>query len=74
MDRARMYYAKQNKSIRERQIPYDITHMWNLRNKTDEHMGVGGRGERETNHKRLLTIEDKLSGDGGRWVGDELDG
>ena len=34
----------------------------------------GGRGERETNHKRLLTIEDKLSGDGGRWVGDELDG
>ena len=39
VDGARMYYAKQNKSIRERQIPYDFTHLWNLRNKTDEHMG-----------------------------------
>ena len=26
------YYAKWNKSIRERQISYDFTHMWNLRN------------------------------------------
>ena len=25
--------------VRERQIPYDLTHMWNLRNKTDEHVG-----------------------------------
>ena len=32
-------YAKQNKSVRERQMPYDFTHMWNLRNKTDEHKG-----------------------------------
>ena len=23
-------------SVRERQIPYDSTHMWNLRNKTNE--------------------------------------
>ena len=29
----RVYYAKQNKSVRERQIPYDFTHMWNLRGK-----------------------------------------
>ena len=36
---ARRYYAKQNKSVRERQISYDFTHMWNLRNKTDEHRG-----------------------------------
>ena len=42
--------------------------MWNLRKKTDEHMGRGKRkkGERETNHKRLLTIENKLRVDGGR--------
>ena len=33
-----------------------------------------GRGDRETNHKRLLTIENKLRVDGGRWVGDGLDG
>ena len=43
MDGARMYYAKQNKSIRERQISYDLTHMWNLRNKTDEHRGKEGK-------------------------------
>ena len=27
---------------------------------TDEHMGSGGREERETNHKSLLMIENKL--------------
>ena len=27
------HYAKWNKQVRERQIPYDFTHMWNLRNK-----------------------------------------
>ena len=26
-------------SQKKRQIPYDFTHMWNLRNKTDEHRG-----------------------------------
>ena len=48
--------------------------MWNLRNKTDEHRGREGKGERQTNHKRLLMIENKLRVDGGRWVGDGLDG
>ena len=44
MDGARVYDAKQSKSVRERQISHDFTHMWNLRNKTDEHMGrVGNR-------------------------------
>ena len=38
MDGTRVYYAKQNKSVREGQI-YDFTHMWNLRCKTDEHKG-----------------------------------
>ena len=37
----------QDTSVRERQIPYDFTHMWNLRSKTDEHMGVGKRKKRE---------------------------
>ena len=39
MDGTREYYAKQNKAVRERQIPYDFTPVWNLRNKTDEHRG-----------------------------------
>ena len=60
--------------VNQRQIPYDFTNMWNLRNKTDEHMGMGDREERETNHKRLLAIENKLRIDGRRWEGDGLDG
>ena len=35
--------AKWYKSVRERQIPYDFTYMWNLRNKTDEHRGREGK-------------------------------
>ena len=27
------YYAEQNKPVRGRQIPYDLTHTWNLMNK-----------------------------------------
>ena len=30
------YYAKWNKLDKERQILYDITYMWNLKNKTNE--------------------------------------
>ena len=47
MDGARVYYAKQNKSVRESQIPYDFIYMWNLKNKTHEHSGM----VREANHK-----------------------
>ena len=34
MDGLGEYYAKWNKSDRERQILYDITYMWNLKNTT----------------------------------------
>ena len=33
MDGPGEHYAKWNKPVRERQIPYDFTHMWNLMNK-----------------------------------------
>ena len=33
MDGPGEYYAKWNKSVRERQTPHDFTHMWNLMNK-----------------------------------------
>ena len=33
MDGPREHYAKWNKPVRERQLPYDLTHMWNLTNK-----------------------------------------
>ena len=36
MDRPRDYHIKQSKSERERQIPYDITYIWNLKYNTNE--------------------------------------
>ena len=33
MDGPGEHYAKWNKPFRERQIPYDFTHMWNVMNK-----------------------------------------
>ena len=35
-DGSRVYYAKWNKSDRERHIPSDFIYMWNLKNKTKE--------------------------------------
>ena len=36
MDGPRDYHTKCNESDRERQIPYDINYMWNLKYGTDE--------------------------------------
>ena len=36
MDGTRGYHPKRGKSERERQIPYDITYMWNLKCNTNE--------------------------------------
>ena len=38
MGGTRGYYAKWNKSDRERQIPYDFTYMWNLKEKVNGQM------------------------------------
>ena len=38
MDATRDYHTKLSKSERERQIPYDITYMWNLKYDTKQHI------------------------------------
>ena len=38
MDGLRDYHNKQSKSVRERQIPYDMSYMWNLKYDTNEHI------------------------------------
>ena len=55
MDGTGGYYAKQNKAVRERQLSYVFTHVWNLRNTTDEPRGREAKikTERETKHERL---------------------
>ena len=39
MDRPRYYNTEWSKSERERQIPHDITHIWNLKYDTNEFIG-----------------------------------
>ena len=36
MDRPIGYYTKGNKSVRERQMPYDLTLMWDVEDKINE--------------------------------------
>ena len=36
MDGPREYYAQWNKPVRERQILYDLTYMWNVMNKIND--------------------------------------
>ena len=54
MDGPRGYNTK---LYRERQTPYDFTHMWNLRNKQTER-----KKKRQTNKQknRFLNIDSKL--------------
>ena len=43
------YYAKQNKSVRERQIlSYNLIHIWNLRNKTSKQRKNRGKPKKQT--------------------------
>ena len=79
MDGTTGYYSKQNKSVRERQVPHDLTHMWNLRNKTEDHRGRERKIKQdeireEINHKKLLTTGDKLRVAGGEGVGNRVTG
>ena len=48
MDRSRAYNAKQTKPVKEGQILYDFTGMWNLRNKTNEQRGKKRQINRKT--------------------------
>jgi len=68
MDRSREYNTKWNKSVRRRQIPYDFTHTWNLRNKTKK-----GQTKKQTPNYRVSTDGDQRAGGCGdgwnRWWG-----
>ena len=49
MDEPKRYYAKWDKLVNERQIPYDFIYMWNLRN-----------GINKQNRNRLIGKDDRL--------------
>ena len=52
-----MYYAKRSNSVKERQILYDLTHMWNLRNKTDDHRGREEKNKTRQNQRGRQTTQ-----------------
>ena len=54
MDGARGYYATCNKSDRERQIPYDLICMWNLKNKTNELTSLKRNRLIDTENKQVV--------------------
>ena len=58
MNGAREYHAKQNKSVRKRQILYDFTHKWNLRNKTSK----GETKKEGQTRKQVLNYREQTDG------------
>ena len=67
MGRTSKCNTKQNESIRGRKIPYDLTHMWNLRNKINEQK----QKTEKTNQKQTLNYREQTDGfqRGGEWWG-----
>ena len=63
MDRLRDYHTKRSKSERERQIPYDITYMWNLKNDTNLSMK-----QKQTQRCREWTCGCQGCGAGEGWI------
>ena len=66
MDRTREYNTEWNKSVRGREIPYDFTHMWNLRQKKKQRR----KEEREKQTKKqTLHYRQQIDGyqRGGQW-------
>ena len=64
MDGPRDDHTKRSKSDRERQISYDITHMWNLKNDTNEL--TYNTETRLEDFKNKLMVTKRESGGGAR--------
>ena len=64
IDGPRDYHTKSSKSKRERQIPYYITYMWNLKYNTNEHIY---KTERDSDLDKRLMVS---NGEGSRGVMD----
>ena len=65
VDGTRGHYPEWNTLIRERQLSYGFIHIWNIRNRAEDHGGRewkqnGKSSERKKNHERLLTTGNKL--------------
>ena len=66
MDESRKYNAKQNKPVRERQIPYDFTHVWNLRNKRKQTKKKKNKKTNQKTENKLMVTRGEMSGEMGK--------
>lgn len=57
VDRSKGYYAKW--SVRKRQLLYDSTYMWNLKNKTNEQIEQTRNRVLDTENKQVVAREEK---------------
>ena len=67
MDATRDYHAKWSKSERERQIPHDITYIWNLEYDTDERI-CATETDSWTQKTDIVVVKGEKE-DGRNWVG-----
>ena len=65
MEGSREHNAKQNKPVRGRQIPYGFTHMWTLRNKTNEHGKKRDIPKQTLNYGKQMVTRGEMSGEKG---------
>ena len=61
MDGPREYHAKWNMSNRERQMPYDFTHMWN-RNKQKQVSKETQNRDRSIESKLMMVAKEEVDG------------
>ena len=65
------YNAKWNKPLREGQIPYDFTHMWNLETKQMSKRKERERERERQTKKQILNFIDQINDyRAGRWMGE----
>ena len=56
------YHSKWNKSDQERQIAYDITHMWNVKNNMNESICRTETDSQDTENKVMVTKRERKEG------------
>ena len=63
MDRSGDYHTKWSKSERERQIPYGVTYMWNLKSDTNQ-LIYKTETDSDMENKRMVTKGGRGMGEG----------
>ena len=64
MDRPRGYYSKGNKSGREKQILYNFTYMWNVKNNIKQMIDTETDSDVNTDNRLMVARGERCGGHG----------